>query len=38
MELIAKELHLDVGHPDVYRLFLAIYKSFVQVSSSVYFL
>ncbi|KAF3432772.1 hypothetical protein FNV43_RR23874 [Rhamnella rubrinervis] len=29
MELIAKELNLDVRHPDVYRLFLAIYKNFV---------
>lgn len=31
MEIIAKELQLDVGHPDVHRLFLAIYKSFMEV-------
>lgn len=31
MEIIAKELQLDEGHPDVHRLFLAIYKSFMEV-------
>ncbi|KAL5730088.1 hypothetical protein ACHQM5_002957 [Ranunculus cassubicifolius] len=29
-EIIAKELKLDQGHPDVHRLFLAVYKSFVE--------
>lgn len=31
MEIIAKELQLDQGHPDVLRLFLAVYKSFMEV-------
>ncbi|KAF9587974.1 hypothetical protein IFM89_006299 [Coptis chinensis] len=30
MEIIAKELKLDQGHPDVHHLFLAVYKSFVE--------
>ncbi|GFS44466.1 metal-dependent protein hydrolase [Actinidia rufa] len=29
-EIIARELQLDEGHPDVQRLFLAIYKSFME--------
>ena len=33
MEIIAKELQLDQGHPDVHRLFLAVYKSFMEVLS-----
>lgn len=30
-EIIAKELQVDEGHPDVQRLFLAVYKSFMEV-------
>ncbi|GJV74640.1 UPF0160 protein-like protein [Tanacetum coccineum] len=30
LEIIAKELQVDEGHPDVHRLFLAIYKSFME--------
>lgn len=30
-EIIAKELQVDEGHPDVHRLFLAVYKSFMEV-------
>lgn len=33
MEIIAKELQLDQGHPDVHQLFLAVYKSFMEVLS-----
>ncbi|KAF9685980.1 hypothetical protein SADUNF_Sadunf03G0111000 [Salix dunnii] len=29
-EIIAKELQVDEGHPDVHRLFLAVYKSFME--------
>ncbi|KAG5539419.1 hypothetical protein RHGRI_019828 [Rhododendron griersonianum] len=35
MEIIAKELQLDEGHPDVHRLFLAIYKSFMEAIDAV---
>ena len=31
MEIISKELNIDKGHPNVYRLFLAVYKSFMEV-------
>lgn len=31
MEIIAKELQLEKGHQDVLRLYLAVYKSFVEV-------
>ncbi|KAK1258382.1 hypothetical protein QJS04_geneDACA007008 [Acorus gramineus] len=31
-EIIAKELRLDEGHQDVHRLFLAVYKSFMELS------
>jgi len=31
MEIIAKELQVDEGHQDVLRLYLAVYKSFVEV-------
>ncbi|XP_021763669.1 UPF0160 protein-like [Chenopodium quinoa] len=34
-EIIAKELQLDQGHPDVHRLFLAIYKNFVEAVDAV---
>lgn len=30
-EIIAKELQVDEGHPNVQRLFLAVYKSFMEV-------
>ncbi|XP_050254137.1 uncharacterized protein LOC126700164 isoform X2 [Quercus robur] len=30
LEIIAKELQLDEGHPDVYHLYLAVYKSFME--------
>lgn len=30
-EIIAKELNVDQDHPDVLRLFLAVYKSFMEV-------
>ncbi|KDP27326.1 hypothetical protein JCGZ_20827 [Jatropha curcas] len=32
LEIIAKELQLDEGHQDVYRLFVAVYKNFVEVA------
>ncbi|XP_015865776.2 MYG1 protein C694.04c [Ziziphus jujuba] len=35
VEIIAKELQLDEGHPDVYRLFLAVYKNFVESVDAV---
>lgn len=35
MEIIAKELQLDQGHPDVLRLFLAVYKSFMEAVDAV---
>ncbi|KAH9774943.1 metal-dependent protein hydrolase [Citrus sinensis] len=35
-ELIAKELNVDEGHPDVHRLFLAVYKNFMEVLISEY--
>ncbi|KAL6005671.1 hypothetical protein ACLOJK_006242 [Asimina triloba] len=35
MEIIAKELQLDEGHQDVQRLFLAVYKSFVEAVDAV---
>ncbi|KAJ6805371.1 UPF0160 protein-like [Iris pallida] len=35
MEIISKELQLDVGHPDVLRLYLAIYKSFVEAIDAI---
>ncbi|XP_057477735.1 LOW QUALITY PROTEIN: uncharacterized protein LOC130765346 [Actinidia eriantha] len=35
MEIIAKELQLDQGHPDVHRLFLAIYKSFMEAIDAI---
>ncbi|KAI4343154.1 hypothetical protein MLD38_027690 [Melastoma candidum] len=30
-EIIAKELQVNEEHPDVHRLFLAVYKSFMEV-------
>ena len=37
-EIIAKELNVDQDHPDVLRLFLAVYKSFMEVSFLPFFL
>ncbi|XP_043716986.1 LOW QUALITY PROTEIN: MYG1 protein-like [Telopea speciosissima] len=34
-EIIAKELQADEGHPDVHRLFLAIYKSFMEAIDAI---
>ncbi|KVH95283.1 Metal-dependent protein hydrolase [Cynara cardunculus var. scolymus] len=34
-EIIAKELQLDEGHPDVQRLYLAIYKSFMEAIDAI---
>lgn len=34
-EIIAKELQVDEGHPDVHRLFLAVYKSFMEAIDAV---
>ncbi|XP_077243101.1 MYG1 protein C694.04c-like [Tasmannia lanceolata] len=35
LEIIAKELQLDEGHPDVHRLFLAVYKSFMEAIDAI---
>lgn len=34
-EIIAKELNVDQEHPDVHRLFLAIYKSFMEAIDAI---
>lgn len=34
-ELLAKELQLDEGHPDVDRLFLALYKNFIEAVDAI---
>ncbi|KAH9321909.1 hypothetical protein KI387_016548, partial [Taxus chinensis] len=34
-EIIAKELGLDAAHPDVERVFLAVYKSFVEAIDAI---
>ncbi|KAK4352770.1 hypothetical protein RND71_028289 [Anisodus tanguticus] len=34
-EIIAKELQVDVEHPDVHRLFLAVYKSFMEAIDAI---
>ncbi|XXG51386.1 hypothetical protein AAC387_Pa02g5172 [Persea americana] len=34
-EIIAKELQLDVGHPDVHRFFLVVYKSFMEAIDAI---
>ncbi|XP_062146414.1 uncharacterized protein LOC133854300 [Alnus glutinosa] len=34
-EIIAKELQVDEQHPDVHRLFLAVYKSFMEAIDAV---
>ncbi|KAJ7959393.1 UPF0160 protein MYG1, mitochondrial-like [Quillaja saponaria] len=35
LEIIAKELQLDEGHPNVHRLFLAIYKNFMEAIDAI---
>ncbi|KAL5567710.1 hypothetical protein UlMin_024285 [Ulmus minor] len=35
MEIIAKELLVDEGHPNVHRLFLALYKSFMEAIDAI---
>ncbi|KAF6147517.1 hypothetical protein GIB67_014656 [Kingdonia uniflora] len=35
LEIIAKELQLEEGHPDVHRLFLAVYKNFMEAIDAV---
>ncbi|XP_068650356.1 uncharacterized protein [Aristolochia californica] len=35
LEIIAKELQLDLSHPDVHRLFLAVYKSFMEAIDAI---
>ncbi|KAK2981912.1 hypothetical protein RJ640_019132 [Escallonia rubra] len=35
LEIIAKELQRNEGHPDVHRLFLAVYKSFMEAIDAV---
>ncbi|XP_020261559.1 UPF0160 protein-like [Asparagus officinalis] len=35
MEIIAKELQLDEGHPYVLRLYLAVYRSFVEAIDAI---
>ncbi|KAJ0048959.1 hypothetical protein Pint_14834 [Pistacia integerrima] len=34
-EIIAKELQVDEGHPDVHRLFLAVYRNFMEAIDAV---
>ncbi|GLU17572.1 hypothetical protein SLE2022_339330 [Rubroshorea leprosula] len=34
-EIIAKKLEVDEGHPDVHRLYLAIYKSFMEAIDAI---
>ncbi|XP_052210857.1 uncharacterized protein LOC127813759 [Diospyros lotus] len=34
-EIIAKELQLDEGHPNVHRLFLSIYRSFMEAIDAI---
>ncbi|KAJ0105229.1 hypothetical protein Patl1_17426 [Pistacia atlantica] len=34
-EIIAKELQLDEAHPDVHRLFLAVYKNFMEAIDAI---
>lgn len=35
MEIIAKELRLDEGHPDVFRLFIAVYRNFMEAIDAI---
>ncbi|CAH2064701.1 unnamed protein product [Thlaspi arvense] len=35
LEIIAKELQLDQRHPDVHRLFLAVYKNFIEAVDAI---
>ncbi|KAJ7942938.1 UPF0160 protein MYG1, mitochondrial [Quillaja saponaria] len=34
-EIIAKELQVEEGHPDIHRLFLAVYKSFMEAIDAI---
>lgn len=35
LEIIAKEIQQDKGHPDVYKLYLAVYKSFIEAIDAI---
>ncbi|KAK9291938.1 hypothetical protein L1049_019890 [Liquidambar formosana] len=35
LEIIVKELQLDEGHPEVYQIFLAVYKSFMEAVDAI---
>ncbi|XP_024991174.1 UPF0160 protein MYG1, mitochondrial-like isoform X4 [Cynara cardunculus var. scolymus] len=35
VEIIAKEIQMDEGHPDVHSLFLAVYKNFVEAVDAI---
>ncbi|KAL9230205.1 hypothetical protein vseg_005588 [Gypsophila vaccaria] len=35
MEIIAKELKLDIGHPDVFRLFISVYRNFMEAIDAI---
>ncbi|KNA16891.1 hypothetical protein SOVF_085070 [Spinacia oleracea] len=35
MEIIAKELRLDEGHQDVFRLFIAVYRNFMEAIDAI---
>ncbi|KAL8148460.1 uncharacterized protein LOC141708301 isoform X1 [Apium graveolens] len=35
LEIIAKEIQLDKEHPDVYKLYLAVYKSFIEAIDAI---
>ncbi|XP_060971073.1 uncharacterized protein LOC133037699 [Cannabis sativa] len=35
MEIISRKLNLDEGHPNVFRLYLAIYKSFMEAIDAI---
>ncbi|KAL1824001.1 hypothetical protein ACET3Z_010779 [Daucus carota] len=35
LEIIAKEIQLNKGHPDVFKLYLAVYKSFIEAIDAI---
>ncbi|KAH9623170.1 hypothetical protein KSS87_005838 [Heliosperma pusillum] len=35
MEIIAKELKLDLGHPDVFMLFISVYRNFMEAIDAI---
>ncbi|KAK9742342.1 hypothetical protein RND81_03G165400 [Saponaria officinalis] len=35
MEIIAKELKLDIEHPDVFRLFISVYRNFMEAIDAI---